>query len=160
MRVSKKIHAVLQKRLAWVLFDLLLSTIVCCQPTELILGFFCHINCPIFVVTPIFFIVISPPPPRIPSFKDKEATFESELTFDQGEEGGCNLWENLCFVNGVVQICTVCFENTLNFSINPQNYRYFIGVFRTEVKATDVVFVETINKFPYSPPVSIVCFSY
>ena len=29
----------LQKRLAWPLFVLLLSTLVCCQPTELILGF-------------------------------------------------------------------------------------------------------------------------
>ena len=28
-----------QKRLAWALFVLLLSTLVCCQPTELILGF-------------------------------------------------------------------------------------------------------------------------
>ena len=29
-----------QKRLAWALFVLLLSTLVCCQPTELILGYF------------------------------------------------------------------------------------------------------------------------
>ena len=28
------------------LFVLLLPTLVCCQPTELILGFFCFINCP------------------------------------------------------------------------------------------------------------------
>ena len=34
--------AVLQKRLAWALFVLLLSTLVCCQPTELILGFLFH----------------------------------------------------------------------------------------------------------------------
>ena len=33
-------NAVLQKRLAWALFVLLLSTLLCCQPTELILGFF------------------------------------------------------------------------------------------------------------------------
>ena len=31
--------AVLQKRLAWSLFVLLLSTLVCCQPAELIMGF-------------------------------------------------------------------------------------------------------------------------
>ena len=44
----------LQKRLAWALFVLLLSTLVCCQPTELILGFiFCCIN----------FQFYSPPPP-------------------------------------------------------------------------------------------------
>ena len=32
--------AVLQKRPAWALFVLLLSTLLCCQPTELILCFF------------------------------------------------------------------------------------------------------------------------
>ena len=34
--------AVLQKRLAWALFVLLLSTLVCCQPTELIWVFLFH----------------------------------------------------------------------------------------------------------------------
>ena len=34
--------AVLQKRLAWALFVLLLSTLVCCQPTELIWAFLFH----------------------------------------------------------------------------------------------------------------------
>ena len=76
--------AVLQKRLAWSLFVLLLSTLVCCQPTELILCLFCYINCPIipppqcflscFMLQisvrdflPIVFIeisFISPPPPQ------------------------------------------------------------------------------------------------
>ena len=41
--------AVLQKRLALALFVLLLLTLVCCKPTELILGFFCFINFPILL---------------------------------------------------------------------------------------------------------------
>ena len=40
------------------LFVLLLSTLVCYQPIELILGFFCFINFP---------ILLSPPPPQIHS---------------------------------------------------------------------------------------------
>ena len=52
--------AVLQKRLAWALFVLLLSTLVCCQPTELILGFLLFHKFSIY-----------PPPPththRVPS---------------------------------------------------------------------------------------------
>ena len=45
------------KRLAWALFVLLLPILVCCQPTELILGlFFCFICFPILPhTTPIFF---------------------------------------------------------------------------------------------------------
>ena len=38
--------AVLQERLAWAWFVLLLSTLVCCQPTEFILGFFFIITVP------------------------------------------------------------------------------------------------------------------
>ena len=49
--------AVLRKRLAWALFVLLLSTFVCCQPTELIVGFFVFIN----------FQFYPPPPPSRPS---------------------------------------------------------------------------------------------
>ena len=45
------LNAVLQKQLAWALFVLLFSILVCCQPTELILGFFFLINCPIFSLT-------------------------------------------------------------------------------------------------------------
>ena len=40
--------------LAWALFVLLFSTLVCCQPTELIWGFFCFMNFPIL-----------PPPPAL-----------------------------------------------------------------------------------------------
>ena len=47
--------AVLQKRLAWALFALLLSTLVCCQPTELILSFFLFHK---------FFILPPPPHPQ------------------------------------------------------------------------------------------------
>ena len=36
---------------------LLLATLVCCQPTELILGFFCFINFPIIVDFELFFFV-------------------------------------------------------------------------------------------------------
>ena len=36
--------AVLQKRLTWALFVLLLATLVCCQPTVLVLGFFASYN--------------------------------------------------------------------------------------------------------------------
>ena len=48
-------HAVLlQKRQAWVLLALLLSSLVCCQPIELILGFcFCFINFPILPPPPL-----------------------------------------------------------------------------------------------------------
>ena len=42
---------VLQKQKAWTLF-VLLSTFVCCQPTELILGYFCGINSPISLTHP------------------------------------------------------------------------------------------------------------
>ena len=44
---------VLQKRLAWALFVLLLSTLVCCQPTELIWGFLFR-----------KFSYFTPPPPQ------------------------------------------------------------------------------------------------
>ena len=39
-RMLESWDAVLQKRLAWAMFVLLLLTLVLCQPTELILGFF------------------------------------------------------------------------------------------------------------------------
>ena len=39
--LARRWNAVLQRLLVWALFVLLLlSTLVCCQPTELILGFF------------------------------------------------------------------------------------------------------------------------
>ena len=72
--------AVLQKRLAWALFVLLLSTLVCCQPKELIWAFFffCFLNYLILlpqisIFTPIFFIEIFfvlPPPVDPPGFID------------------------------------------------------------------------------------------
>ena len=45
--------AVLQKRLVWALFVLLISTLMCCQPTELIWGFLFHT-----------FSIFPPPPPK------------------------------------------------------------------------------------------------
>ena len=44
--------AVLQQRLAWALFVLLLSTLACCQPNDLMMGFF------------VSYIVLLPPPPQ------------------------------------------------------------------------------------------------
>ena len=50
--------------LAWALFVSLSSTLVCCQPTELILGFFCFVNCPILLTSllpphPFVFVFLS-----------------------------------------------------------------------------------------------------
>ena len=71
----------LQKRLAWALFVLLLSTLVCCQPTELIWAFFCFINFPIL-----------PPPPslRVTSQRTNSQVVPSGQQ-QQGStsEGGC-----------------------------------------------------------------------
>ena len=61
---------VLQKRLAWTLFVLLLSTLMCCQPTELILSlFFCFRNsleliCAFFFSSIFRFHPLPPPPPQ------------------------------------------------------------------------------------------------
>ena len=46
---SDRIRCCRQKRLAWALFVLLFSTLVCCQPTELIWVFLFHIYFPILL---------------------------------------------------------------------------------------------------------------
>ena len=55
-------------RLAWALFVLLLPTLLCCQPTELILGLLFHISYPILIGGFFFFFInfpiFPPPPPR------------------------------------------------------------------------------------------------
>ena len=97
--------AVLQKRLALALFVLLLSTLMCCQPTELILGFF------FFLLHK--FSILPPPPPatlspscRIPGPPPQARSTPVLNSLSMGLVGGgggycvwcvmCDVWCVMC----------------------------------------------------------------
>ena len=88
--------AVLQKRLAWALFVLLLSTLVCCQPTELILVW--------------FFSNFTPPPPQIAkclsecSLEELMTPKSLSVSRSSGDWGSFFCWESMVNCNCLMAV--------------------------------------------------------